>query len=306
MTGTWTDKFSFISGAVRRRDVAYVALANDKLLETQDDHFQSSVWHQGNWFGDDHKGMYDWTTVGVAVCQVPLEQGLYLGLWGEVLCVGSGDVHEEVIQPSESDCPKNRGAMRGIRGIDGKAYAVGVYRQAYRRNDKDDWVCIDHSARPDPEDEAVVSFEAIDGFSSGSIFAVGRRGEIWTYKDDVWNQLDSPTNMILTNVCCAGDGNVYACGRLGTILVGGEQSWSMVEQDLTEEDFWGICWFKDRLYLSTARQLYFLDGDRIVPIDFGGDVPGTCFHLSAADGVLWSIGAKDIMAFDGNTWTRIE
>ena len=33
--------------------------------------------------------------------------------------------------------------------------------------------------------------------------------------------------------------------------------------------------------------------------------PKTCYRLSADDGVLWSIGAKDVLAFDGKTWTRI-
>ncbi len=38
---------------------------------------------------------------------------------------------------------------------------------------------------------------------------------------------------------------------------------------------------------------------------FDGDPPETCYHLSAAKGVMWSIGASDVMSFDGKEWTRI-
>jgi hypothetical protein len=54
------------------------------------------------------------------------------------------------------------------------------------------------------------------------------------------------------------------------------------------------------------RTVYRLEGDRLKPVGFGKDLPRTCFHLSAADGVMWSIGAKDLMAFDGKSWTRID
>ncbi|MNG31651.1 hypothetical protein D3C84_1174960 [compost metagenome] len=52
--------------------------------------------------------------------------------------------------------------------------------------------------------------------------------------------------------------------------------------------------------------LFTLDQDKLLAVDFGEDSPNSCYHLSAADGVLWSIGGKDIMAFDGNNWTRID
>jgi len=37
-----------------------------------------------------------------------------------------------------------------------------------------------------------------------------------------------------------------------------------------------------------------------------GDPATTAYHLSAADGILMSVGAKDVIVFDGKVWTRIE
>ncbi len=67
-----------------------------------------------------------------------------------------------------------------------------------------------------------------------------------------------------------------------------------------------LAWYGGKLYLSTMLGLYTLQGGSLVEVDFGDDAPATCYHLSVADGVTWSFGAKDIMAFDSNTWIRID
>ena len=47
------------------------------------------------------------------------------------------------------------------------------------------------------------------------------------------------------------------------------------------------------------------ESGEINAIDFGDDTPGSAYHLTACDDALVSIGAKDIMMFDGESWTRI-
>jgi hypothetical protein len=80
----------------------------------------------------------------------------------------------------------------------------------------------------------------------------------------------------------------------------------VVEHGDTKEEIWDLQWFGGKLYLSTTRMLYTLEGDRLKRVDTGKEIPATCYHLDAADGILWSIGAKDILQFDGKTWTRIQ
>jgi hypothetical protein len=38
----------------------------------------------------------------------------------------------------------------------------------------------------------------------------------------------------------------------------------------------------------------------------GVDTPDTYFKLSAMQEAMWSVGAKDVMAFDGASWMRID
>lgn len=116
----------------------------------------------------------------------------------------------------------------------------------------------------------------------------------------------SPTNLVLTRVFCAGNGQVYASGRRGLLIVGRGDAWQAIEQEDVTSDIWDLAWYDGKLYLSTMRGLYTLQYGGLVEVDFGNDTPATCYHLSTADGVLWSFGTKDIMAFDGTTWTRID
>ena len=41
-------------------------------------------------------------------------------------------------------------------------------------------------------------------------------------------------------------------------------------------------------------------------VDTGAEQAKTFHRLSADDGVLLSVGAKDVLVFDGKTWTRID
>lgn len=201
--------------------------------------------------------------------------------------------------------PKKRGPLREIRGIaKGRAYAVGTCRQAYLREDEDQWRCIDQSAQVGDTPITDTSFESIDGFSEQEIYTVGWEGEIWQYDGARFTQQNSPTNLALYKVRCAPDGFAYACGQLGTLLRGRNDQWEMIEHESTEEDLWGMEVFDGQLYVSSTHFVYRLEDGKLKPVDFGDDVPLTCYHLSAADGIMWSIGPKDVMQFDGSTWTR--
>ncbi|MBI6618389.1 hypothetical protein YA0783_08770 [Pseudomonas corrugata] len=228
-----------------------------------------------------------------------------LGADGSVEASGGGVVKEEASIASCGVDPTRRGPLREIRGIaKGRAYAVGTCRQAYVRDGEDQWRCIDQSAQVGDIPITDTSFESIDGFTEQEIYTVGWEGEIWKYDGAVFTQQNSPTNLALYKVRCAEDGYAYACGQLGTLLRGRDDQWEVIEHDSTREDLWGMEHFAGQLYVSSTHFVYRLEGDTLKPVDFGDDAPRTCYHLSAADGIMWSIGPKDVMEFDGSSWKR--
>ena len=299
----WTDQFSYVTGVVRTKERAYVSLIGDDVAKKRLLQSILMEWDAGTWRGGD-VSTRDWSAVGATVALKPLEQAVFLGAGGQVCCAGSGDLHDERVGSSEST-PADRGPMRGIRTIGGSVYAVGMDRQAYRRDQSGKWKCIDKTARPRNRTETV-GFEAIDGFDEKEIYAVGWDGEIWHYNGKTWSQKDSPTNVVLVDVCCAGDGNVYAAGRIGALVCGREDTWELVEHDDIKDGIWSLAWYRDQLYLSTMEAIYTLKDGHLHRVDMGEDRPDTCYHLSVADGVMWSIGAKDILEYDGKSWKRID
>lgn len=303
MAGRWTDLFSYVTGAVRYKDLAMLALVSEESRSDNADRTYFLIWDSGEWEGFD--APKPWGVVSMCVCEHPIEQAIALGSGGQIFCVGSGQLSEEILEP-KGDPPGERPTMRGIRSIGGKAYAVGMNRRVYRRDEIDSWVRIDQGARPPRESDNIVGFESIDGFNESDIYAVGWDGAIWQFDGSIWSELASPTNLVLSDVCCGGDGLVYACARTGILLRGRDQKWEVVEHELDIGDIWNLAWFDGQLYLSTMRNVYTLHDDSLRPVDMGDDTPNTCFHLTARDGVLWSVGAKDVMSFDGRHWTRID
>jgi hypothetical protein len=300
------DDFSFLTGAVRRKDVSYAAAVDDERAERREEHSAPLVWHAGKWLRIDESPVLEWVVAGVAVVWEPIQQGVFVGVMGEVLVAGSGDVHTESIVDG-ADSPESRGPLRSATNIEGLVHACGTGRQVYRRDAANKWVALDHGIRPAAGDEEPYSFESIDGFSRNELYAAGVFGEIWKFDGKKWERIASPTNLILSKVCCAGDGKVYIAGQQSALVRGRANAWEIVPIDAFEDQIWGLAWFNDRLYLSTLSNVYRLEPDgSVVRVNMGKDQPETCYHLSAHDGVLWSIGRKDIMSFDGKRWTRIE
>lgn len=302
MAGHWTDLYSFVFGAVRYKDLAYLVLANDEMSEQKIPHSIVIEWDNGVW---NDGGQLPWRTAGVAVAVKPLEQLVALGEFGSVLLLGSGDRHEEQVWQRDSS-PADRGPMRGVRTIGESVYAVGMDRQIYQRQASGAWRSFDADLRPPPESEVVVGLEAIDGFDEQEMYAVGWEGEIWWFDAGTWTNVASPTNLVLTDVCCGGDGVVYACGQAGMVLRGRESRWEMVGQEVVRDDLWNSAWFDGHMYFASLDALYMLDGDDLEIVD--PDVEGveTYHHLSTRDDVLWSVGAKDVVAYDGMNWSRID
>jgi hypothetical protein len=146
---------------------------------------------------------------------------------------------------------------------------------------------------------------AIDGFSSEEIYAAGYAGALWRFDGKKWKRQELPTNVHLHSVRCAKDGKVYVAGRKGTLIVGRKDKWDIIVNQALKDTLWDLEWFEGKLYVSALSGVYELSNESIELVDFGNEKPKTFYHLSAGKGVMWSIGEKDIVSFDGEKWTRI-
>ena len=130
------------------------------------------------------------------------------------------------------------------------------------------------------------------------------------YKDMQWQcnkgnckKITSPTNIKLERVICAGDGNVYAVGQVGTILYGRNGRWKVLAHNATTEQFWGATWFNDRLWVATSDSVYEVSKDKVVTKVNIAQGKITCGWLDSGFGVMWSVGHKYLYrTTDGFKW----
>src|SRR3989344_342945 len=198
--------------------------------------------------------------------------------------------------------PQSRGPLRRGCLIEKTPIVVGMARQVYQRQGTV-WENLEQGLPADNRE--VAGFEAVSGFSLKEIYAAGWHGELWQFDGRAWHAINSPTNSLITNMCFGGDGFVYACGRNGLFLRGRNNKWQVIASDMESNDFWGITWFKDKLYLSSMNGLFSWDGQELQAISYGDEKPSSFYQLAASKNVLWSIGAKDVLSFDDKKWSRI-
>jgi hypothetical protein len=284
----------FVRGAARYGDLVYVICKVNALVEKGIDHVSLLGVDGGKWVSSVNT---IWNSTAIAAVKSPTEKVVLIGEDGDVSTYVGGDREDETISPPPV-------MIRYAREIGGDVYACGSKRQVFRRTGEKQW--RDMSA-PRAERTEAIGFEGIDGYTENEIYASGWAGEIWRYDGANWTACSSPTNVILTALCCADDGNVYTCGQGGVLVKGRNDAWAPIAwEDEVTLDLWDVCWFNDKLYVATMFALFTLDGNRLVPVDFGEMGPVTCYNLTKAEGVLWSIGKADVASFDGTTWTKYD
>jgi len=282
---------------VRRPDLGFIYACDPKLEAEEVPHTIIFKWKAGTFIKGDCE--YDAHTV----CAIEKPEPSLVDASGPgfyTINARSGKITSDIFQDSQPPPKKRRiGGIRSVAEIQGKAYAVGLRGMVYRLDKVRLWQRIDEGL---PE---TFNIQASHGFQSSDIYAVGRFGQLWQYNGEAWRHRELPTNVNLTSVKCAEDGNVYVAGHAGVLLRGRLDKWDVIDHKATNDDIWDVEWFDGKLFVSTFKNVYRLNGKDLEPINFGTDKPKSCYQLSAANGVMWSNGEFDVMSFDGRTWTRV-
>jgi hypothetical protein len=302
MSASSLPPYTFTHVHIYRRNHVWLGAVGDELSERGVDHALMLRYLDGAW-GQRSVGS---AVVASYMVEEPGPKLLNLTPDGRLLVFTLPGTATEVIDASDEG-PSDLLNMRGMRFIGSHIYVAGMARRVYRRDAPNSWVAIDQGVFvPRAQRRTAVGFNDIDGRSEHEIYAVGYKGEIWFYNGNSWRQEESPTNVALTALVVMPEGDVYACGMAGLIVTGRSGQWRIVSQEATSNDFWGTTYFGGQIYLSGYDGVYCLYQDVLTRVDMNLERSVSTAYLHANDGVLWSVGHKDISATtNGVDWSIV-
>jgi hypothetical protein len=250
-----------------------------------------------------------WTSFSVPLSAISLHQSLapphelfVMGTGGFVRVIADGTQTEEMVDLSDEG-PRYRGNIRAMRQVGDHLYAVGMSRQVYRREGRGRWLHDDAGMIVPLGSVEVVGLNCIDGPDESEIYAAGFDGEIWWRHEGRWRRVDSPTNMILREIRTIKPDLIYMCGQMGIVLKGYRDTWDVIAQDESVDNFWGMAWFRDHLYVASHTAIYRLRNEKLVRIKTGLRPKPTFGRLHATNGALWSFGPDRVVMYDRKSWT---
>lgn len=292
------DGLSIAHGVIRFADLFGVVLVDPNEPPTARVASLFAALDSGNW---QKIGIIDDLVVAMSVSRHRIEQFVVLCETGKLVFAGSGDQHVERLPEI---APQK---WRGLDRIGDRLFATALGYRVFRRDAQDQWTAVSGGL---PEaGGALAGFETVCGFSDRELYAAGWHGEVWRFDGTVWHDEGSPTNQLIGGSLASSDGLAYLCGRQGVLLAGRHGHWRLLndpEDGGVVEDFWSLAEFKGSIFVASDRAIYRIERDDLeeVEIDAAG-YAGTHYQLSVADGHLCSMGADDILMFDGQSWTKV-
>lgn len=172
----------------------------------------------------------------------------------------------------------------------------------YRRTSEDIWdeAAAGLGGRKD------IHFLDIDGTSEDDIVAVGMNGLLCSFNGMQWEIQDSPTNANLHAVYCSKDLGVYIVGQKGVAFHRKGSEWIPLAPEPSGGNFWDLECFGGKVHAAHGpNAILRWDDSEFTSVDFGLGFSPTTNHLTATNEVLWSIGSKHLMSYDGEKWELV-
>lgn len=241
---------------------------------------------------------------------------------------------------------KGWGRLTMIRQIGSKLYACGERGQLFVRRGSDQWTHLDKGLltsaddevdedRNDPEGFSAASEKRLQGILRGEELrlvlydingpgeddiyicgnAVGhpwQRGRIYHWNGEKLAEIPVRSQNALTKILVQDEDTIWICGRSGQLLKGNHRDGFLPVPGMSGDQlFTSMTLFQDKIYLASAGGrsvgLFVYDGQRlkrvITPLEPNIE---DIFHVEAVEGVMWTVGTRDVTRFDGSTWTRID
>lgn len=300
MRNKYAQQGSYINGCPTGPDSGWMAMVMDDVAAKEIDHTAFMSW-QRPLLAPRFMKMFRTVFAG----QLPDGSMVFVGDNGHCLSVTpSGQAVDEFVTDGP-DSPKNTGHLRSAAVIAGQVMAVGMQRQVYRRDESGHWSEARSGLPPLGQGETS-GFEAVAAVQPDEVYAAGWDGEIWRFDGARWHPIDSPTNRIITALCVdAATGTVWGCGRSGLLLSGRGDVWTTRPELRCPDDLWSLAVHGKKLFAASLQRLYVIEDDAVSLVDLSALDANSFGVLVPNQGQLWSIGEKDVMAYDGSNWARV-
>lgn len=277
-----------------------LVLSVDELYEEREDHSILAIVH-----GEAVTGFaVDENCCGLCPWLKSESDTVYLGENGGVWISEAMQFRQLATELNGHELP---GPLRSISNDGaGQLLAVGAALQAHASTDGRNWSRSAVPVTVSASELASHGFESVSSFPGYESYAVGWRGDLYVY-DGQWSRVDLPTNLDLYAVTCAHDGNAYICGDEGLVFKGRANRWILIENSITDEKLWGVGQLGERTFVASDRLLYEIKDDELVQAVYAEDDHPPTFTntLSVGNGVIWSIGKKQLFQFDGKSWVEL-
>jgi hypothetical protein len=308
---------SFVDGIVIERDYLKLIACPDSVDPWEEDFARLYYYdgqHEDPWSAYD----LDWHVMGICLWTGnPTKRRTYvvLSTEGQVEFHEAGDdggrYAEHIPDAGLHEAwSADYGYVYTIRQVGLSLYACGNRRQVYKRTLEGQWVHVDKGILLPKEDKSMRCLMDIAGLSESSMYAAGRNGEVFYFDGRDWLPVITSIDEDLFRIKIVSNEEVYVVGANGALLMGnhidGFRDLSSIEDN---QRFSSIEIFNGQIFLASNLGMFVYDRQtrKITPYQTGL-VPdlADCHILEARDGVLWSIGFKDLAWFDGRSWTRLD
>ncbi|MFH6995473.1 hypothetical protein [Flavobacterium sp. FlaQc-48] len=197
-------------------------------------------------------------------------------------------------------------------------YALGGALRIYKRLGKDHWK-NNLSTLPIPNEmisgdySHSFHFRDMAGFSEADMYAVGDVGTVYHFNGNAWTQIVFPTNIELSTVTCADDGNVYISDKDCSIWLGRNSTWKKIIENSEFLPFFDSAWFDGRVWFANDYGIWVLENDQLVlakdskhkPIP--EDVAVLCgrIDISPDNKRMLVCGQRGAAVYDGERWETL-
>ncbi|MFH6995479.1 hypothetical protein [Flavobacterium sp. FlaQc-48] len=224
---------------------------------------------------------------------------------------------ENKIPNNIPDCNFISSIAKVVR-VNGYIYALGSGWRIYKREGHVKW-SDNLNSLPVPKDfiddtaSTDYFFRDMAGFSESDLYAVGDAGSVFHFDGKKWDQLAFPTNIRLTTVTCAGNGQAYISDKNCAVWVGRGAKWKKLTDGDMSLYFFDSAWFDGQMWFANDYGIWVLENDQLVlakdskhkPIP--EDVAVLCgrIDISPDNKRMLICGQRGAAVYDGERWETL-